>query len=216
MVSSESWATWTQLLRTPAAELKPANLLQLGPSLGAVTSASPAYLRPRAEPRDFIDRPRTFFAAQSYSEYEFYTIDLGAVDRFAFYPPEGPRSPKSRIAPTSPLPNSPRSGQRRKGRGPAYRPLDILADLNSAVGIMGNTCAFCALSQTSAVLRQVRLGPEVSGRGFPPQAVWTSQVIDLGQTVLGVRFGASVAARRRPTRSRPDAPTSAQVESKPA
>ena len=261
---TEPWATWTGQLRMmddttdPSVlqprELKPGeNLLpQLGPwyrwrspgestyRLGDVRIwRGINYLRPRAEPRDFIDGdPATFFAAQAYSEYnEFYTIDLGVsapVDRFAFYPPEGrdaltqePYRPNFAFAKYE-LSGSLDPVGVAKEEGTHYRPLDILlasVDLNTEAVVnvefplqylrflriyffpdSGSFYAKFALAEL-----------EVFGRGFPPQAVWTSQVIDLGQTVnIGrVRFGASKWRREGDQlAAAPDAPTSAQVEIK--
>ena len=167
---TEPWATWTGQLRMiddatdPSVlqprELKPGeNLLpQLGPwyrwrSPGESTYRlgdariwrGINYLRPRAEPRDFVDGDlTTFFAAQTYSESnEFYTIDLGVpapVDRFAFYPPEGrdaltqePYRPNFAFAKYE-LSGSLDPAGVAKEEGTHYRPLDILLssiDLNT-------------------------------------------------------------------------------------
>ena len=261
---TEPWATWTGQLRMmddatdPSVlqprELKPGeNLLpQLGPwyrwrSPGESTYRlgdariwrGINYLRPRAEPRDFVDGDlTTFFAAQTYSESnEFYTIDLGVpapVDRFAFYPPEGrdaftqePYRPNFAFAKYE-LSGSLDPAGVAKEEGTHYRPLDILL-----ASIDLNTEAVVHIEFPLQYLRLLRIyffpdigrfynkfalaELEVSGRGFPPQAVWTSQVIDLGQTVnIGhVRFGASKWRRAGDQiAAAPDAPTSAQVEIK--
>ena len=149
----EPWAAWTGQQRMmddatdPSAlqprELKPGeNLLpQLGPwyrwrfpgestyRLGDVRIwRGINYLRPRAEPRDFVDGDlATFFSAHDYYDpNEFYTIDLGVpvpVDRFAFYPPAGrdalhPRAVSSqlRLCQIRTLRQS-RPRRRRQGRG---------------------------------------------------------------------------------------------------
>ena len=115
-----------------------------------------------------------------------------------------------------------------KEEGTHYRPLDILL---ASVDL--NTEAVVHIEFPLQYLRFLRIyffpeigsfynkfalaELEVSGRGFPPQAVWTSQVIDLGQTVnIGrVRFGASKWRRDGDQLvAAPDAPTSAQVEIK--
>jgi len=117
---SKPWSTWTGQntmvddFTDPSVlqprELKPnENLLpQLGPwyrwKFPPATQFRPGnpriwrginYLRPRAEPREFVDGdPDTFTATQDLSpaSQEFYTIDLGTqvpLERFAFFPPEG-------------------------------------------------------------------------------------------------------------------------------
>ena len=197
------------------------------------------YLRPRAEPRDFVDGDiTTFFAAQTYSEYnEFYTIDLGVpvpVDRFAFYPPEGrdaltqePYRPNFAFAKYELSGSLDPVGVARE-EGTHYRPLDILL---ASVDL--NTEAVVNIEFPLQYLRFLRIyffpdigrfynkfalaELEVSGRGFPPRAIWTSQVADLGQVVnIGrVRFGASKWRREGDQlAAAPDAPTSAQVEIK--
>ena len=261
---TEPWAEWTWQNRMmddatdPSVlqprELKPGeNLLpQLGPwyrwrspgestyRLGDVRIwRGINYLRPRAEPRDFVDGdPTTFFAAQTYSESnEFYTIDLGVpapVDHFAFYPPEGRDAlTQEPYRPNFAFKKYELSGSLdpvgvAKEEGTHYRPLDILL---ASVDL--NTEAVVHIEFPLQYLRFLRIyffpeigsfynkfalaELEVSGRGFPPQAVWTSQVIDLGQTVnIGrVRFGASKWRRDGDQLvAAPDAPTSAQVEIK--
>ena len=258
------WATWTGQLRmmddaTDPAVLQPRvlkpgeNLLpQLGPwyrwrSPGESTYRlgdariwrGINYLRPRAEPRDFVDGDlATFFSAHSYYDpNEFYTIDLGApapVDRFAFYPPEGrdaltqePYRPNFAFAKYE-LSGSLDPAGIAAEEGTHYRPLDILL---SSVDL--NTEAVVQIEFPLQYLRFLRIYffPDngrfytkfalaelaVSGRGFPPHAIWTSQVIDLGQEVnIGrVRFGASKWRREGDhIAAAPNAPTSAQVEIK--
>lgn len=237
--ANPSWAEWTGQNRMvddfsdPAAlqprELKPdENLLpQLGPwyrwrSPGE-SQYRPGdvriwrginYLRPRFDPRNFVDGdPTTFFTAQSYAGIEFYTIDLGTsvpVERFAFYPPEG----KDALTQEPYRPNYTFEQYELSGsvdatgvateEGDAYRPLDILlasVNLNTEAVVQrrfplqylrffriqffpdqGRTYSKFALAEL-----------EVYGRGFPPLAVWESQVVDLGQVVnIGrLRFGVS-------------------------
>ncbi len=261
---AEPWAAWTGQLRMmddatdPSVlqprELKPGeNLLpQLGPwyrwrspgestyRLGDVRIwRGINYLRPRAEPRDFVDGDlATFFSAHSYYDpHEFYTIDLGVpapVDRFAFYPPEGrdaltqePYRPNFAFAKYE-LSGSLDPAGVAEEEGTHYRPLDILL---SSVAL--NTEAVVQIEFPLQYLRFLRIyffpddgrfytkfalaELEVSGRGFPPRAIWTSQVIDLGQEVnIGrVRFGASRWRRAGDQiAAAPDAPPSAQVEIK--
>ena len=261
---TEPWAAWTGQRRMmddatdPAAlqprELKPGeNLLpQLGPwyrwrSPGESTYRSGDlriwrginYLRPRAEPRDFVDGDlATFFSAHSYYDpNEFYTLDLGApvpVNYFAFHPPEGRDAlTQEPYRPNFAFAKYELSGSRdpagvAKEEGTHYRPLDILL---ASVDL--NTEAVVQIEFPLQYLRFLRIyffpddSPfytkfalaelEVSGRGFPPRAVWTSQVIDLGQEVnIGrVRFGASKWRRAgEQIAAAPDAPTAAQVEIK--
>ena len=261
---AQPWAAWTGQLRMmddatdPSVlqprELKPGeNLLpQLGPwyrwrspgestyRLGDVRIwRGINYLRPRAEPRDFVDGDlATFFSAHSYYDpHEFYTIDLGVpapVDRFAFYPPEGrdaltqePYRPNFAFAKYE-LSGSLDPAGVAAEEGTHYRPLDILL---SSVDL--NTEAVVQIEFPLQYLRFLRIyffpddgrfytkfalaELEVSGQGFPPQAIWTSQVIDLGQEVnIGrVRFGASRWRRAgNQIATAPDAPPSAQVEIK--
>ncbi|MYC71567.1 MAG: hypothetical protein F4X17_12745 [Gemmatimonadetes bacterium] len=261
---TEPWAEWTWQNRMmddttdPSVlqprELKPGeNLLpQLGPwyrwrspgestyRLGDVRIwRGINYLRPRAEPRDFVDGDiATFFSAHDYYDpNEFYTIDLGVpapVDRFAFYPPEGrdaltqePYRPNFAFAKYE-LSGSLDPVGVAKEEGSHYRPLDVLL---ASVDL--NTEAVVHIEFPLQYLRFLRVvffpdngrfytkfalaELEVSGRGFPPQAVWTSQVIDLGQTVnIGRgRFGASKWRRDGDQLvAAPDAPTSVQVEIK--
>ncbi len=258
------WATWTGQLRMMDDETDPSvlqprtlkpgeNLLpQLGPwyrwrSPGESTYRlgdariwrGINYLRPRAEPRDFVDGDlATFFSAHSYYDpHEFYTIDLGApapVDRFAFYPPEGrdaftqePYRPNFAFAKYE-LSGSLDPASVASEEGTHYRPLDVLL---SSVDL--NTEAVVQIEFPLQYLRFLRIYffPDngryytkfalaelaVSGRGFPPHATWTSQVIDLGQEVnIGrVRFGASRWRREGDhIAAAPNAPTSAQVEIK--
>ena len=261
---TEPWATWTGQLRMmddatdPSVlqprELKPGeNLLpQLGPwyrwrspgestyRLGDVRIwRGINYLRPRAEPRDFVDGDlTTFFSAHDYYDpNEFYTIDLGVpapVDRFVFYPPEGrdaltqePYRPNFAFAKYE-LSGSLDPVGVAKEEGSHYRPLNVLL-----ASIDLNTEAVVHIDFPLQYLRFLRIyffpdngqfyskfalaELEVSGRGFPPQAMWASQVIDLGQTVnIGrVRFGASKWRRAGDQiAAAPDAPTSAQIEIK--
>lgn len=261
---AQPWAAWTGQLRMmddatdPSVlqphELKPGeNLLpQLGPwyrwrspgestyRLGDVRIwRGINYLRPRAEPRDFVDGDlATFFSAHSYYDpHEFYTIDLGVpapVDRFAFYPPEGrdaltqePYRPNFAFAKYE-LSGSLDPAGVAAEEGTHYRPLDVLL---SSVDL--NTEAVVQIEFPLQYLRFLRIyffpddgrfytkfalaELEVSGQGFPPQAIWTSQVIDLGQEVnVGrVRFGASRWRRAgNQIAAAPDAPPSAQVEIK--
>ena len=236
---TEPWATWTGQLRMmddatdPSVlqprELKPGeNLLpQLGPwyrwrSPGESTYRvgdvriwrGINYLRPRAEPRDFIDGdPATFFAAQAYSESnEFYTIDLGVsapVNRFTFYPPEGrdaltqePYRPNFAFAKYE-LSGSLDPVGVAKEEGTHYRPLDILlasVDLNTeAVVNIEFPLQYLRflrilLPRQRPVLRQVRLGRARGIRPGIPAAGRVDVASDrFKQTVnIGrVRFGAS-------------------------
>ncbi len=260
----EPWAAWTGRQRMmddttdPSAlqprELKPGeNLLpQLGPwyrwrspgestyRLGDVRIwRGINYLRPRAEPRDFVDGDlATFFSAHSYYDpNEFYTLDLGVpvpVDRFAFYPPEGRDAlTQEPYRPNFAFAKYELSGSRdpvgvAKEEGTHYRPLDI-----ALASVDLNTEAVVHIEFPLQYLRFLRIyffpddgrfytkfalaELEVFGRGFPPRAAWTSQVIDLGQEVnLGrVRFGASKWRRTGDQiAAAPDAPTAAQVEIK--
>ncbi len=262
---TKPWAAWTgqqQMMddaTDPSAlqprELKPGeNLLpQLGPwyrwrspgestyRLGDVRIwRGINYLRPRAEPRDFVDGdPTTFFSAQNFSDpNEFYTIDLGVpvpVERFAFYPPEG----KDALTQEPYRPNFAFKKYELSGSldavgieaedGVAYRPLDIvLASVDLNIEAVVNIdfrlqylrffrIYFFPDKSGRFYFRFALAEFEVSGRGFPPRAVWTSQVIDLGQEVnIGrVRFGASKWRREGDQiAAAPDASTSAQVEIK--
>jgi len=231
---SKPWSTWTGQntmvddFTDPSVlqprELKPnENLLpQLGPwyrwKFPPATQFRPGnpriwrginYLRPRAEPREFVDGdPDTFTATRDLSpaSQEFYTIDLGTqvpLERFAFFPPEGndpflqePYRPNFAFEHFElSASNDVRRVAEEEGDpgGSPYQPLDIIL-----VNRNLNVEAVVNLSFPLRYLRflRIRFFPDASrfkkfaleeleayGRGFPPEATWESKVIDLGQVV---------------------------------
>jgi hypothetical protein len=195
------------------------------------------YLRPRAEPRDYIDGDiNTFTVARDFGPagHEFYTIDVGTqvpLERFVFYPPEGndpflqePYRPNFAF---EEFEFSASNDEKRiKEEEPAaYRPLDVLL---ASVNL--NIEAVVEIRFPLEYLRflRIRFFPdnplfsryalaemEVYGRGFVPRARWQSQVIDLEQIVnIGqVRFGESTWRREdEQIVAAPGAPVGVKVE----
>ena len=196
------------------------------------------YLRPRAEPRDYIDGdPATFFVAYALSRgvEEFYTLDLGTqipVERLVFYPPEGndiyTQEPYRNFAfEQFELSASNDLRRVREEEGVEYRPLDILL---SSVKLNIEPVVEISFPLQPLRFLRIRFFPddppfvftryalaelEVYGRGIVPRARWQSRVIDLGEVVnIGqVRFGES-AWRRDGEHivSAPGAPVGVKVE----
>ncbi|MBT5325540.1 MAG: hypothetical protein HOL51_05385 [Gemmatimonadetes bacterium] len=201
-----SWYRWKS---PPATQYRPGN-----PRIWRGIN----YLRPRAEPRDYIDGDiNTFTVTRDLSpaDQEFYTIDVGTqvpLERFVFYPPEGndpvrqePYRPnfafeKFELSGSN---DERRVAEESNSSGSSYHPLDIILASRNL-----NVEALVELHFPLQYLRflRIRFFPdkarfskfalaemEVYGRGFAPEATWESKVMDLGQVVnLGrVSFVAS-------------------------
>ena len=181
------------------------------------------YLRPRAEPREFIDGDvNTFTATRDLSpaSQEFYTIDVGTqvpLERFVFYPPEGndpylqePYRPNFAFARFELSASNDVQGVAEEEGNPSgapYQPLDRLL-----VSRKLNIDAIVELTFPLQYLRflRIRFFPdaprfekfalaemEVYGRGFPPQATWESKVVDLGRVVNIGRLHLAASQWRR-------------------